>query len=360
MSVISKNPFDLLGDGDAPAAAPAPKAAAAPAPAKTQRDIPGSKPKSDDKPAGARGGRGGYPARGGPRNVLKGDKPKPAEDNAVDPEPGFEGERIANSKTARTPRAPREKGARGGKAGRGRGQAPGAGYQGGDRKNDPRRSAHAVPDTEKRIASGWGAEEGTAELTAEVEGATDAAKETAQTGTETPAAGEWDSAPSGPAADEWDAAPAAEGEAEKKPEEEVDNSKSYEEYLAEREATKNAQLGKLEGRTVEGSDELTGSAFKRAEEEFFGGVKKEKASAAKTKERKEKVFIEVEGKFAPPSRGDRDGAPRGGRGGRGGFRGGDRGSDRPRGGRGGNRNTNSNSAPAVSVNDESAFPALGA
>jgi plasminogen activator inhibitor 1 RNA-binding protein len=98
----------------------------------------------------------------------------------------------------------------------------------------------------------------------------------------------------------------------------------------------------------------------------LANLQKEKAAAAKKeKERKEKVFLEVEGKFAPPSRGEgREGAAgRGGRGGRGGFRGDRGGSDRPRGGaprggRGGARN-NASSAP-VAVNDESAFPALGA
>lgn len=53
---------------------------------------------------------------------------------------------------------------------RGRGQAPGAGYQGGERRNDGRRSAHAHPDTEKRVASGWGAEDGETELTGESRG----------------------------------------------------------------------------------------------------------------------------------------------------------------------------------------------
>lgn len=365
--VISRNPFDLLGDdGETPRQVAAPKAAPAAAP-KAVREVPGSKTPANNSnnnktDSANRGGRAGYYNRGGPRNVLKGEgKTKPATDaevTTVDPESGFEGERRAPGKNERGQARPRGHGEGSGRGRatrtRGRGQAPGAGYQGGERRNDGRRSAHALPDTEKRVASGWGAEDGAAELTAEVEGATDATKEAAEP--QTPSG--WEvSAEATPAA--------AEQEAEKKPEEEEDNTKSYEEYLAERQAAKDAKLGKLEGRQVDGTSEFVGSVFQKQEEEFFSGAKKEKAAAAKKeKERKEKVFLEVEGKFAPPSRGEPREGGRGGRGGRGGFRG-DRGSDRAprggasRGGRGGARN-NASSAPAVAVNDESAFPALGA
>ena len=176
---------------------------------------------------------------------MKGDKTKPATDaevTTVDPESGYEGERRGTStalhlvisfgtqggmlmrnasltlspfpapgKNERGQARPRGHGEGSGRGRatrtRGRGQAPGAGYQGGERRNDGRRSAHALPDTEKRVASGWGAEDGAAELTgkstipqgalslcngtdvdgdvfaddvAEVEGATDATKEAAE------------------------------------------------------------------------------------------------------------------------------------------------------------------------------------
>lgn len=357
--VISRNPFDLLGEGGETPAAPAPAPKATPAAPKAAREVPGSKaPANNNKSSDAtRGGRAGYYPRGGARNVLKGDKSKPATDaetTTVDPESGFEGERRAPGKNERGQARPRGHGEGSGRGRatrtpRGRGGQAG-GLNGGERRNDGRRSAHAHPDSEKRVASGWGAEDGTAELTAEVEGAVDANKEAAEPQTPT-----------------GETAPAVEETAaEKKPEEEEDNTKSYEEYLAERKAAQKAELGKLEGRTVEGTSDFVGSVFQRKEEEeFFSGPKKEKAAAAKKeKERKEKVFLEVEGKFAPPSRGEgREGGRGGARGGRGGFRG-DRGSDRPRGAarggaRGGARNANSN-GPTPSVTDESAFPALGA
>ncbi len=127
MSVVSRNPFDLLGgqfqgptaiagtpkaepslprlsidDGSEPAVTSQPKtttpakpAAAAATAAAAPREIPGSKPprgRGGDA-AAARGTRGGqYYSRGGPRNVIKGEG-QAAEVSAVEPESGFEGER---------------------------------------------------------------------------------------------------------------------------------------------------------------------------------------------------------------------------------------------------------------------------
>jgi len=189
-------------------------------------------------------------------------------------------------------------------------------------------------------------------LTAEVEGEKDASAEAAAP--QTPAV---ETAP--------DAKPEEAAAAESKPEEEEDNTKSYEEYLAERaQAALALNIGKLEGRKVEGASEIVGAALsKPEEEEWYSGANKEKTKAEKAKApKKEKVFIEVEGRFPPPSTGERRGGARGG------ARGGDRGrgaprntGDRParggaaRGARGGAR-----SAAPVAVNDESAFPALGA
>lgn len=203
------DPFaSFTDDGETPRQVAAPKAAPAAAP-KAAREVPGSKTPANNSnnnktDSANRGGRAGYYNRGGPRNVLKGEgKTKPATDaevTTVDPESGFEGERrgalrllrsihvcvgrehagltrhehrrsplTAPGKNERGQARPRGHGEGSGRGRatrtRGRGQAPGAGYQGGERRNDGRRSAHALPDTEKRVASGWGAEDGAAELT---------------------------------------------------------------------------------------------------------------------------------------------------------------------------------------------------
>lgn len=164
--------------------------------------------------------------------------------------------------------APGKNTPRGQGEGRGRARAPRAPRAGrgsianvGDRKPDNRRSAHGTghvhEDSEKRVASGWGAEEGKAELAAEVEGAVDATKEAA-------------------APDADAAAPAAEAPAaEKKVEEEEDNTKSYEEYLAEK-AKSAAAFAQPEARQVTGTSDFVGSALKKSHDEedpFFSGLK---------------------------------------------------------------------------------------
>ncbi|KAJ9121652.1 hypothetical protein QFC22_002272 [Naganishia vaughanmartiniae] len=267
MSVISRNPFDLLGDdGEAPKAPVQAKKAATTATSeapKTARDVPGSKAPQQ----ASRGGRGGYYSRGGPRNVLKSSADKTEAAEATDPESGFEGERRAPGRNGprghgergrgRVPRAPR--GGRGGSAAAGGAERP---AHGGERRHDGRRSAHALPDSEKRVASGWGADEGNAELAAEVEGAVDASKEAASP----------DADAAAPAA----AAAATEAPvAEKKVEEEEDNTKSYEEYLAEKAKAASA-FAQLEGRRVEGTSDFVGSALKKSDEPedpFFSGLK---------------------------------------------------------------------------------------
>jgi len=92
------------------------------------------------------------------------------------------------------------------------------------------------------------------------------------------------------------------------------------------------------------------------EESYFAGKTK---SAPKTRsEKKEKIYIEIDGRFERPDRGR--GGPRGGGGGRG-DRGNDRGPRTPRsgGGRFGGRSNGYSSSPAiVNVDDESAFPSL--
>ena len=159
-------------------------------------------------------------------------------------------------------------------------------------------------------------------------------------------------------------------EAEPEPE---DNSKSYVEYLAEKEE-KRLQLNAkpLEARKAnEGSKQKKEWANakpleKDEDEEYFAG-KGDKPR--RERERKEKNKLDVDFRYAESDRGDRGGrGGRGGRGrgeGRGGFRGdrGDRGGGRGgfrgrgeggfRGGRGGRGDS------SVNVSDENAFPSLG-
>ncbi|TXT15936.1 hypothetical protein VHUM_00439 [Vanrija humicola] len=327
MSVVSKNPFDLLDDGEERAPSPAPKAGAAkatPAPASAQpKVVPGAAPK------GGRGAR--YPARGGPRNVYR--EERPAEGGE-----GFEGERVAPPKKDHQGRDRHTKGPREDRTHTGpRSRAPGAagarGPKGGARGGRTGGAAGAQGDKKPAAAESWNNDEGKAELSAEKQGETDGV--------------------------EAAAAPAE--EAVEEVVEEEDTSKTLDQYLAEKaENALSGDLGKKEVRQVT-ADNLEGTAFKREEDEdFFSG--KAKTSAPKEKApKKEKVYIEVDGTFAAPARPPRTGGDRPQRGrGAGGARGGQRGSG-PRGGaapRGG-----ASRAPrqqAVSVNDTSAFPALGA
>lgn len=357
MSVVSKNPFDLLGDDGESSPAPAPAKAApkkteAPAPAKA---VPGSAQPKDTAGSGRRG-RGGYPGRGGPRNVYREENGARQAGDATaegfETPAGFDGERIPNPRKGAHVRDAHTKGPRGNRparnytsgghtpSGTGSTRGPRTPASGGERRQFERRSG-TLPDSQKKVEAGWGADEGNAELTAEVEGLKDAV---AEENAETPAA-------------------EAEGEtAAAEPEEPEEVQKSLDEYLAER-ASNALALGKKEARQVN-SDSVEGKAFVReAIDEFFSG--KEKTTAAKTKApKKEKVFIEVDGTFASPanSRPPRPTGERGGRGGRGGFRGDARGArGGARGGRGSApRGRAAGSSAPINANDESAFPALGA
>jgi len=387
MSVASKNPFDLLGDDgeESPAPAAAPKKAAAPA---AKADAPArTVPGATQAPRGGAGGRGGrgrgdYPARGG-RSVTN-DQPRntgPTSGDGVaegfETPGGFDGERVAQSKRFHKGPDAHTKGPRGSRPNKtyvsgghtaregdhtGR---PRNTNDGGERRQYERRSGTVGGDSQKKIDLGWGANEGNAELTAEVEGEKDAQKEEAAPGT--PAA---EGAAEGDDAAATTAAAAA-------PEEEEDNTKSYDQYLAEKAAAA-ADFGKKEGRKVTG-ETLEGKAFRREEvNDFFNSSKKETAAKPKTAApKKEKVYIPVDGQFATPpggsERGGRGGSRGGDRGGRGsgrgtaggergrGFggergRGAGRGRGAPRTGRGGF----GGQTAAVDANDEKAFPALGA
>lgn len=158
-----------------------------------------------------------------------------------------------------------------------------------------------------------------------------------------------------------------------------DNSKSYAEYLAELAAKKLNLGGTLEARKPnEGSkpDKKWAGAKEvtKAEEEDFIAARERKAG--RTRERKEKVTVDIDHRFVEAP-GGRGGSERGGRGGRGrgegGFRGrgdgrGRGGEGRGRGGRGGGGEFRGSRAGGprggrggeqVNLADQSAFPSLG-
>jgi len=154
-----------------------------------------------------------------------------------------------------------------------------------------------------------------------------------------------------------------------------DNSKSYDEYLAEQ-AEKKLKLGggvpearkPNEGRKPDKKWEAAKPLPQgEGNEEYFAG-KGEKAK--REKQRKEKNVLDVDLRYVEPSSGRGDRGGRGGRGGRGDYRGGERGRGRGRGDsyrgrgdgefrggyRGGRGGRDGNS---VNVSDENAFPSLG-
>lgn len=134
---------------------------------------------------------------------------------------------------------------------------------------------------------------------------------------------------------------------------EEDNSKTLDQYLAEKaEKALGGVLAKKEARVVT-ADDVEGTAFARSEgESFFSGKKTEEKQKA-SKAKKEKIFLEVDFQSARPERTDR--APRG---------------EKPVRGRGGNASRGAGArgaargaaraprqAPAA-INDEKAFPSL--
>ncbi|KAK0544875.1 hypothetical protein OC846_003623 [Tilletia horrida] len=348
MSVASQNPFALLDDDAKPAAAPAVKApvaanptSAAPRagvsvaqPNNTRSSVPGSGGRSNNR------GTGSYP-RGGARGGNRG---------GAAPAAAGAGEEEGLPSRQREPR-----GDRGDRGGRGRGRG-----RGGRGRPFDRHSQTGKEDTEKRVAQGWGGDDPKRELDAEDKAVADA---DAEKNGEAPVAN-------------GDAAPAAEGEAAAPaagatptiPEEEVDNTKTLDQYLAEQTAKK-AQLGggPKEIRAT-GDDQWTGFGTQLVKdtegEAFYYKAKEDKASnAAKSSGKKEKQFLEIDATFAAPA-GAREGG-RGGRGrgeGRGGYRGrgeGGRGGG-ARGGRGrgdGARRGGASNA-GVNLSDQSAFPSL--
>jgi len=357
MSTISSNPFALLSGGDSDdeggatrsAAVKSTKASIAVAP-QPKKTIPGQQAKRD---------RGDYPARGAPRKVYGGQSTG-AETEVIGSKPA------GVTEHGRDDRAERRGAPRGGRGTRGRGAGRG---RGGARFEDrpDRHSATGTHDTDRKVASGWGAEEGKQELQAETEGYGDAKAAL------TPADGDdgW-----GAKAD--DGAPVTNGHAKNgeggdfRDEEEEDKTKTFEEYLAEKANAALAlpSLKKGVRKPNEGADD---SQWKDAvklvkgeeEEEVFFQAK-EKKTTQTTKKIKEKTFIEVEplGYRPPRAGGDRGGRGRGrGRGDR------DGGPDRrdyddnrgaPRGGRGrgGPRDGMTRGPKELNTEDANAFPSL--
>lgn len=331
MSVASRNPFALLED-DASSRPSTP----APAPAKKETPAPAPAPaRGTQKP------RGGPAARGG-RYYQRGAKTSAPRENQ-------NGEAAAED--GAEPRKPSGEGRGRGRGGRGRGGDRG---RGGRRPFD-RHSATGKTDSEKKVHQGWGGDEGNSELKAET-----AAEKDAQAEAASPAAEGWGAEASGdawgtPAAEGAEGA-AAEGEkadSRRREEEEEDKTLTLDEYLKQQREKQLEIVPQLETRKAnEGDDSIWKDAVvvtKKNEEEDAYFVGKTKTSAPKPRAKKEeKVFLEIDARFERPQRGGR-----GGRGGDRPARGG-----RGRGGRGRGQNGNSNSAPALNMDDQTAFPSL--
>ncbi|OJJ51627.1 hypothetical protein ASPZODRAFT_127738 [Penicilliopsis zonata CBS 506.65] len=202
----------------------------------------------------------------------------------------------------------------------------------GDRSRNDRQSRTGVTDTRKQVEQGWGANNGDKN---------------------------WD--------DERAAEKIAKGDenepqtpAEEKPEEPVDKSKSYADYLAEQ-AAKLSLAAKPVRAANEGSKTdkkwTAAKEFKRDEEDEEY-IKASSEKAKREKQRKEKNFVDVDMRFVEQPRGGPAprGAGRGGRGGRGAPRGARGAANGPRGGGRGAAAAAGAAGPTV---DEKNFPTLG-
>jgi len=357
----SRNPFALLADdgGSDVESSPLPKQtkpiqvdAAPPAkgPAKsgsinnatTRRNIPGQTTVRPQKEA----------------------KELPASDAPAGSQGQFEGERGRDDRGTGFGRG-RGRGAARGERGADRGRG-GRGGRGGRSERPDRRSATGITDSAKQEHQSWGGDDGKRELENETAGVSDANAEKTEAGaatptTDAPAAATTETAAGTEAAATTPAAPV----------EEEDNSKTYEEYLKERQAA-GKSFAPLEGRKAnEGQDESQwkdGVAITKPskdEENFYVGQQKERAAKAAKEPKAKKQLLEVEFQAPRIDRGQRTerggarGSGRGrGEGGRG--RGEGRGRGAPRGGaasRGGRTNGSSNGA-AINPDDNTAFPSL--
>lgn len=236
----------------------------------------------------------------------------------------------------------------------------------------------------KQTDQSWGAPTGEAEWSDEKAGEADAKKEEQEgvSGWDGGAAGENPAFADAGATTTEEHAPAAEPEPEHHPE---DSTKSYADYLAEQAAKKTEYLGVKEARQPneggkenkkwKGAKELTKDGDDA--EYFQGGEAKARRDRDRMRNAKERVEIDYsfkeqprEGRGGGRGRGPRRSSDRGegsdyrGRG-RGDYSGrargeayrprGDRADYRGRGGRG-----RPSDGPAVAMDDETAFPSLGA
>ncbi|GAB7353075.1 hypothetical protein MBLNU459_g3623t1 [Dothideomycetes sp. NU459] len=357
-SVVSKNLYELLGNDPEldPNREPEPPTKVIDKPVqRSGKRVPGAEPVRE-APAATAGGRGGRRDNfTGSEQAIR-DKNAGSSNNRSKPvDDGVRQDRHSNR--TRGEGEGRGRGSRGGRGGRGGARGPR------DDRHD--RSGVSGPnDHEKQAAHGWGAETGNAEWDDEKAAAADAKAEEKD----------------GIIADSSVPVDADGVAADKIPEEE-DNTKSYEQYLAEQLEKKAAlSAGSLEIRKPnEGSSKKfpEGKAFARdeTEENFIAGSG---GKAKRERERKTKQTLDIDQAWkeeATPSadrgasrggRGRGEGRPRGdgargrgegrGRGGRG--RGEGRGEARgaPRGGapraaRGG---------PSPNLTSSSDFPSLGA
>ncbi|KAF8640749.1 hypothetical protein AX17_000400 [Amanita inopinata Kibby_2008] len=323
MSVATKNPFAILDAEDASR-----PSSPAPAPSK-QASSPVAPSRGTQKSRGGPASRGGkYYPRGGAKSA-----PRDANQNQ-------------NGVEEPTTEPRKFEGGRG----RGRGRGGERGGRGGRRPFD-RHSQTGKTDSDKKIHQAWGGDDGREELKVEQAATVDAAAEGANWGGEGGQA-DWaigETAPvdaTSPAADE----DKVENRPRKEKEEEEDNTLTLEQYLA-KQREKEVVVPKLENtrKANEGADDdiwkgVVPLSKNEDEGTYFIGKTKSVPKARTKKE--EKVYIEIDARFERPDRGGR-GRGRGerGRGGRG------RGS-----GRGGRQN--GPPAPAVSMDDEVAFPSL--
>ncbi|KDN41134.1 hypothetical protein K437DRAFT_258372 [Tilletiaria anomala UBC 951] len=243
-----------------------------------------------------------------------------------------------------------------GRAGRGRGR----GGRGRGREFD-RHSATGRTDSGKAIAQGWGGDDPKREQDAEEGAVLDAVAE--ESSVATPANGET-KADGAEAAAADAGAPAAV--------EEVDNTKTLDEYLAEQ-ATKKAAINGTKAPTPRQADEWKefGTKVQKASEDsesYFAATASSKESARAQKARKEKQAVEIDTYFEAPASGERGvrGGRGGSRGGAGRGRGSDRGSGRggatrgSRGGPGGASGRSARGQANFSLDDSRAFPSLSA
>lgn len=304
--VRSKNLYELLGndpelDSDREPEPPT-KTVDKPAARHGKRDAPREAPAAPSAPTAPRGGARGGRGRGGNDEAFR-DRNAGSYNNRNRPvdevkEAGRRGYRGRDDRGART-RTDRH----------------------------PVRTGHT--DSDKQIGQGWGAKKGDAE---------------------------WNDEKAGEAiakADENEAQTPLEGGELAAPEEPVDKSKSYADYLAEQAAAKRGDLGVKEARAPnEGSKDKKWNAAKeiRRDNEEENYIKPQEEKGKRERQRKEKNFLEVDMRFVEQPRG-RGTGPRGGA--RGGARGRGGRGDGPRGGRSG-----AAAGPAVQV-DEKNFPSLG-